>query len=435
MKLIFPTDINVLRGVAKRPWFILSVGMLLVGILMISETKPLPNRPAEVAWPVSVYTIHQQDYPMHTIVFGKVESLYSTTLRAGTAGYIHQLAAQEGLQFQRGDTLVTLDPIDAQLAVDEKAHTVEKLKALIEAEKIKFSYDKTILSKQENLIEITTKSVARQKDLAKRNVASQANIETAELELFREYINLQNRKLAIDDYPQRLKQLQADLSLAETALKQAELDLSRTQVTAPFAGRISRRFVSLGDRVQVNQELISLYDVHQLEIRAQFPTQEIALLQSTLAQQLPVQATLMDTAMPLTAILNRLSGEITTKSAGIEALFKINSSQQSTSPVPLRVGQSVKLRVEYPSRIPAFAVPYSALYPISNGFIVYKTIAENSETRLKATQVQVQGYHFNAQNEKLVLITSPDLQSNDAVLSTHLPNARDNLRVDIRDTL
>lgn len=411
-----------------RPWLIFAFSIFVVFLLYATKEQKKPQLQQETTWPVSVSRLTKESYQPNAVVYGRIEPLYSTTLRAGTIGYIQTLTANEGLEFKKDEVLAIIDPIDAKLRVDEKTQAVKRLNALIEAEKIKFEFDKVILEQQQKLIDISKKGVDRQQNLAKRSVASQANIETAQLELFREFISLQNRKLAIENYPEKIKQLEADLQSAQTALKQAELDLSRTQIIAPFDGRISKREISIGDRVQVNQELITIYDVNNLEIRAQFPTDQIALLQNALKQENQLTAKILDISESLTVVLDRLSGDIGLNEAGIEVIFSIKQSNP-----PLRVGQILKLLVNYPKEPDLFAVPFSSLFDVSSGYIVFKVIESETGTRLKSVPVQIKGDYFLETGAKYILIASETLESQDTILTTHLPNARDGLKVEIRE--
>jgi len=51
---------------------------------------------------------------------------------------------------------------------------------------------------------------------------------------------------------------EAELQLADGYAKQAELDLSYTKVTAPVAGRVTRRAVESGNYVQTGQILMAI---------------------------------------------------------------------------------------------------------------------------------------------------------------------------------
>ncbi|HET9751923.1 MAG TPA: HlyD family secretion protein, partial [Myxococcales bacterium] len=63
---------------------------------------------------------------------------------------------------------------------------------------------------------------------------------------------------------------QANLELARAQLHQAELNLGYARVAAPVAGVIGRRSVNVGDRVQPGQQLMSLTQIGNLWVTANF---------------------------------------------------------------------------------------------------------------------------------------------------------------------
>ena len=65
----------------------------------------------------------------------------------------------------------------------------------------------------------------------------------------------------------QLKAARARVRSAESSLEKARLDLERTQIRAPFAGRVLRKFVDLGRVVSVNTQLAEIYATDVVEIR------------------------------------------------------------------------------------------------------------------------------------------------------------------------
>jgi membrane fusion protein (multidrug efflux system) len=78
---------------------------------------------------------------------------------------------------------------------------------------------------------------------------AQANLKLAEIELERKAQLVQRETVAqseLDIAEANASVAEADLAAAEAALREAELDLDRTEIRAPFDGRIGRTNVSLG---------------------------------------------------------------------------------------------------------------------------------------------------------------------------------------------
>jgi RND family efflux transporter MFP subunit len=66
---------------------------------------------------------------------------------------------------------------------------------------------------------------------------------------------------------------------AQAALRQAELELSRTEVRVPFAGRVRERKVDLGQHVMLGAPLASVFAVDWAEVRLPIETEELAFLE------------------------------------------------------------------------------------------------------------------------------------------------------------
>lgn len=69
-----------------------------------------------------------------------------------------------------------------------------------------------------------------------------------------------------------------ELEQLELALEETRRQLSYTVVRAPIAGTITRRLVSLGDQVTVNQHLFDMVDFDSLVARVYVPEKELAKL-------------------------------------------------------------------------------------------------------------------------------------------------------------
>lgn len=81
-----------------------------------------------------------------------------------------------------------------------------------------------------------------------------------------------------------------ELEQLELALEEARRRLSYTVVRAPIAGTITRRLVSLGDQVTVNQHLFDVVDFDTLVARVYVPEKELANLRRGLPARLTASA-------------------------------------------------------------------------------------------------------------------------------------------------
>lgn len=135
---------------------------------------------------------------------------------AKVAGHAARVLVDDNQQVKAGDLLAELDPRDFQTRVDEAKGKAESDRA--EAAK-------------------TAADFKRAQALFSRDEASKQDLEHAQA--------------AADA-------AKADLAQSEAALRQAELDLSYTKITAPEAGRVTRKSIEPGAYVSIGQSMLAL---------------------------------------------------------------------------------------------------------------------------------------------------------------------------------
>jgi multidrug efflux system membrane fusion protein len=79
---------------------------------------------------------------------------------------------------------------------------------------------------------------------------------------------------------------QALLEAAKASLQSIELDMRHTRVTAPFAGIIERRFVEIGDYLDVGDPVADLLDLSEVVISGQASERDIGQLRTGMPAQL-----------------------------------------------------------------------------------------------------------------------------------------------------
>ena len=73
----------------------------------------------------------------------------------------------------------------------------------------------------------------------------------------------------------RLAQVQADMEQARATLKQAELELENTSITAPFAGVLYGQEIEVGDYVREGDALFGIVDLDPVAVRGFVTEQQV----------------------------------------------------------------------------------------------------------------------------------------------------------------
>ena len=107
-------------------------------------------------------------------------------------------------------------------------------------------------------------------DLALQVLDARAQLATAEanfqeLTLFDDQIEDE----AIRSERARISRAKSGVDQREVALRQAEINLERTKIGAPFSGRVANVRVSEGHRVNVGDELMTVIDIDPIKVRSE----------------------------------------------------------------------------------------------------------------------------------------------------------------------
>ncbi len=171
-----------------------------------AQQDPLP---VDVAQPLVRTIVDWDEYT------GRFEAVQRVEIRPRVSGYIESINFEDGQLVKKGDLLLVIDPRPFQTALDSAT-------AQLAAAKAEQSRTSIELERGEELVEKGTLSV---QVLDERLAA----------------------KLRAD----------AEITIAEAAIRAAELNLEFTEVRAPFDGRISDRKVNIGGLVVENNTVIA----------------------------------------------------------------------------------------------------------------------------------------------------------------------------------
>jgi RND family efflux transporter MFP subunit len=173
----------------------------LPGALSAQQAAPPAPPPVTVAQPIERTVAEWDEFT------GRFEAVDTVEIRARVSGYLTEVHFTDGQMVKAGDLLFVIDARPFQ-------RTVERLRADLAAARARF--------------EFAQKDYERARPLAKNeNISEQV---------------FQQRQ-------RELAETEASVQASQAALASAELDLEFTRITAPIAGRIGRRLVSVGNYV------------------------------------------------------------------------------------------------------------------------------------------------------------------------------------------
>lgn len=406
---------NLLKWLLPLLFILLAVAIFAY----MRATKPqAPSKPAqEKLWAVSVMEAQPAAYQPELTLYGKVETPRMSTLSASVTADVLAVNTDEGDAFEHEALLIQLDERDSRLLLAQRSADLAAIDAQIDAEKVRHSANLKALTLEKNLLALTQKSVERYENLAKRSVASQNQLDEARRSYQQQALALNARQEAINDHPNRLRQLEANRQRAQALLDAAQLDLERCQIRPRYTGRVARLHVAPGDRVRSGDPLITLYGLERLEVRAQIPAKALPALRAAIASGEPLHASALLDQQPLELTLQRLAAEVDGARAGVDAFFSLSSDSRLPEP-----GRALALNLKLPEQPQLLALPPQALYGLDR---IYRI----TDGRLDAVSVERIGDVTLPEGEARVLVRSDSILAGDRIVTTQLPNAIAGLKV------
>ncbi len=394
---------------------VLIVVISIVVFAYFKSTKPeaLPVEIKQKVWAVDVVTVKMSDKSARVNLFGKVESSSLVTVSSPVSGVIGDLGVQEGSGFIKGQKIISLSDLDLKPPLRFAKAEVVDIVAQQNLAELSHKANKKRLKFEAEVLEIRKKSLARNQKLLTKNLVSPSDLEKIKESLVRQEMQVIVARLLVDEYQPKKMQLEARLSKAQVDLQQAEVNLARGRVMAPFDGRVAKVFVSEGDKVQSGTNLLSFYALDGLELRAKIPFENIAMVNESLISGQTMFAEWVVNGEVYNLPLVRLSGEA--DASGMDAFFSLPQGLKITRP-----GNLLQVSLVGKLHENVFSVPASALFGLENIYIV-----DNGKLHLK----KVKNLGKTLVNGRLEVLLKGNLKSGNKVLITPLPNAMSGLKV------
>ncbi len=323
----------------RRPrWFIhLAVTFLLValgaaGLVALTLSKPpMAQRKPPMVLPV-VRAVTAQAGPLRVKVLGEgtVAPRRESTLATQVKGEAVQVspALVSGGAFKKGQVLLKIDPTDYELAV-----TLARAKV-------------------------------READTALQKAQEEAAVAQEEWKRFGKGKSSTPPPL-VAKKPQ-LTEAQAKLKAARAQLAQAELGLSRCSITAPFDGRVSQKYVDLGQYLKAGDKVATIYSTDAAEITVPLEDRDLAWLAvpgftSDKGPGSPavVSAHFAGRSMTWRGRVVRAEGRLDEKSRTVPVVVRVQDPYAGNP--PLAVGMFVQVAIEGRQVSRAVRLPRAAL--------------------------------------------------------------------------
>ena len=413
------------RSIRSSAKFLPVSVILLTAALLLLFKLVQPEPPVKVkeekSWIVQTHKLVNSAKSPELELFAQVESPYTTTMTSSINADVKSLDVKEGQSVFKDQLLITLDSSDVKLILQQRLADAAELEALITTEENRNKNDIAALKLEKSLVSLAEKKLKREEKTSKVNLTSQSSFDTQKQALQNQKLALKARQLAVTNHPARLAQLEARLAHKRALAQQAQTDLQRATVAAPFDGIILSTNVSPGERLRPGEELLKLYSTENVELRAQLPQTFVGIIKNALKQQIQLQGTVITNNGDITVVLHRVSGAFAETGFGVDALFEVTDEDADL----FVIGEVLEVLLKLPVIHDVYSIPVSSIYGTNR---IYRIEKE----RLVAVNVEKLGGQIK-QGKQFILVRSEKLTPGDEIITTQLPHAVSGLKVEVRN--
>lgn len=319
---------------------LVAIAVFAVVIFILYATRPTADRsfkPQAAHVAVSVRQLEPAPYTVNIQSYGLVQPRIQTELTAQIDGKVDFVSEslRDGGFFKKGEVLISIEKADYEIALT--------------------AAEANYLEAEQNLIE------------------QQALAEQAREDWKRLGRSGNPAPLALKE-PQ-VAAAKAKLKAAQANLEGAELDLARTQIRAPYDGRVLSKYTELGNVVGANKSLADIYSIDAIEVKLPIRNSDIGLLQ--LPESYNVAPPLAEPTLPRVVLTSNLveqtdwegtiartSGAVEADSRQIYVVARIDSpfGKKALNKTPLKIRQYVTASVQGRTLTDAIVIPNKTIY-------------------------------------------------------------------------
>lgn len=214
------------------------LAFLLAGIWAVTGCGQKSEAPApEAVRPVKAITLESRSTTLSRKFPGRVQAYRRADLSFKVSGRLKELPAEEGALVKKGQLLAKLDPRDFETQVESARGQLAKAKAALQLARTE--YQRVLNIQNEDAGAVSQSLIDQRRDGVER--------------------------------------AQAEIQSLKAGLDAAELNLSYTELQAPFDGMVSKRYVNNFQDVQAKEIILHLDDNTIMEVIVDVPENVIAM--------------------------------------------------------------------------------------------------------------------------------------------------------------
>jgi multidrug efflux system membrane fusion protein len=286
--------------------------------------------------PVTAVPVVKQNVPVYLTSLGTVQALNTVVVSPQVSGRLLSLGFVEGQPVKKGQVLAHIDPRTYQAAYDQ--------------------------------------AVARQRQDAAQLATAKSNLERSETLVGKGYISKQD----LDTLRNTANQLQAAVAADAASVRDSKVQLDYTNIVSPIDGLAGIRGVDPGNVVTATSSIVTLTQLHPINVMFTLPEQDLDLVRSAFAKDasaLQVAALDRTDSHPIASggVLRVIDNQIDTSTGTFRLKSEFSNADHALWP-----GQFVNVRLLVNTVDGGLVIPAQAVSRGPDGDYVYQVQADNT---------------------------------------------------------
>lgn len=243
---------------------VIFVVFFIIAILIKTRPETTVELQAAVVQVVDSEKVIRMDVKPYERVVGRLQPVRKTVLSFEVEGVVISKMVNAGDEVEVGTVLLQLDAADYKNKLNEmESAYLQELAAV--------RRDRKLLDLSINNVDLSLNEVKRLRNLGEKSLSSKTVLDQAKQRLSQARSEQANLQYQVDTSEQRLITRQ---SQKEKALR----NVSRTELLAPYQGRVNAVHVESGDRITPNKVVVDFIDDSIFEVRIQVSQKAVAQL-------------------------------------------------------------------------------------------------------------------------------------------------------------
>lgn len=413
---------------ALRVVVVLSSALVIAALLVKLRPEEERRVRTEAGMLVEVLPVKAENINMIIEAYGTVKPREALKLVAEVRGQIVHIhpSLKEGAFIKKGTVLIQIDQRTYRLEVERRNVRINQTKAELKR-----------LQQEVHNLEASSKIVKsdvalaraeffRLKKLSFNNVVAQTNKDKAEQRYLASLEHLQGLENQIALTGPIREQLEAQRDMAVVLFRQAELDLERTSIVAPFDGWVLEKTIEEGQHVNIGQYLGRIYSAGALDVEVRIPVKDLKWFPANSGHEFMPEAKVIfnsgDDFRIWEGRVARIKAQMDEKTRTLPVVVEINGKsvpKKSRGNHYLRPGMFVNVQIKGIEIKRAFVLPR---YTVHFGDVVYIAL----DNRLSIRPVSI------LRRFKDSIYVEKGLSDGDLLIKTPLSGATEGMLVRVK---